>query len=62
MDIDLTELVILGVLILIAISGLFLASAGGGVYGLGLAMFVIAVVVGFWWVKRYYDRVDAGRH
>jgi membrane protein implicated in regulation of membrane protease activity len=62
MDIDLTELVILGVLILIAIAGLFLASAGGGVYGLGLAMFVIAVVVGFWWVKRYYDRIDAGRH
>jgi O-antigen/teichoic acid export membrane protein len=62
MDIDLTELVVLAVLILIAIIGLFLASAGGGVYGLGLAIFVVAVIAGFWWVKRYYDRVDAGRH
>jgi len=62
MDIDLTELVILAVLILVAIAGLFLAGTGGGVYGLGLAMFVIAVVAGFWWVKRYYDRIDAGRH
>jgi membrane protein implicated in regulation of membrane protease activity len=62
MDIDLTELVVLGVLILIAIVGLFLASAGGGVYGLGLALFVVAVIAAFWWVKRYYDRLDAGRH
>jgi len=62
MDIDTTDLVILAVLILIAIVGLFLASAGGGVYGLGLALFVVAVIAGFWWVKRYYDRIDAGRH
>jgi len=62
MDIDPTDLVILAVLILIAIVGLFLASAGGGVYGLGLALFVVAVIAGFWWVKRHYDRIDAGRH
>ncbi len=62
MDIDLTEFVVLAVLILVAIVGLFLASAGGGVYGLGLALFVVAVIASFWWVKRYYDRLDAGRH
>ncbi len=62
MDIDLTELVVLAVLIIVAVVGLFLASAGGGVYGLGLALFVIPVIGAFWWVKRYYDRVDAGRH
>jgi hypothetical protein len=61
MDIDLTDLIILAVLIGIAVVGLFLVSAGGGVYGLGLAIFVVAVIGAFWWVKRYYDRIGSGQ-
>ncbi len=47
--------------ILVAIGGLFLADAGGGAYGLGLALFAVAVIFGFWSIKRYFDRIDAGR-
>jgi membrane protein implicated in regulation of membrane protease activity len=62
MDIDLTELVVLAVVIVISVAGLFLATTGGAMYGLGLAVFVVGVIVAFWLVKRYYDRIDAGRH
>jgi hypothetical protein len=62
MDIDLTDLVILAVVIVVSVAGLFLATAGGAMYGLGLAIFVVGVIVAFWLVKRYYDRIDAGRH
>ena len=41
-------------------AGLFMAHAGGGVYGLGLALFVVGVVFVFWFIKRYFDRLDAG--
>ena len=62
MDIELTPLVVLAVAVVVAVVGLFLASAGGGVYGLGLALFVVAVIAAFWLIKNYYDRVDAGHH
>jgi hypothetical protein len=56
---DLIGWLILAITILVAIGGLFLADAGGGVYGLGLALFVVAVVFAFWFIKRFFDRVDA---
>jgi membrane protein implicated in regulation of membrane protease activity len=59
---DLIDWVILIVAVVVAIGGLFMAHAGGGVYGLGLALFVVAVVFAFWFVKRFFDRMDAGRH
>ena len=48
--------------ILIAIGSLFLIDVGGSVYGLGMALFAVAVVGGFWLIKRYFDRSDARRH
>jgi membrane protein implicated in regulation of membrane protease activity len=62
MEMDLIEWVILAVGILLAIAGLFIADAGGGVYGLGLAIFVVAVVFVLWLIKRHFDRADAARH
>ncbi len=47
--------------ILVAIGGLVLAAAGGRVYLPGLALFVLAVVFGFWSLKRHFDRIDATR-
>lgn len=47
--------------IFLAIGSLFLIAAGGGVYGLGLALFAVAVICGFWAIKRYFDRADAAR-
>jgi len=41
---------------------LLLISIAGEVYGLGIALFVVAVVFGFWYLKRMFDRVDAGHH
>jgi hypothetical protein len=48
--------------ILLAIGSLFMIEAGGQVYGLGMALFAVAVIGGFWAIKRYYDRVDSRRH
>ena len=46
--------------ILLVILGLTLASIGGGVYGLGVAIFLLSIVFGFWSIKRHFDRIDAG--
>ena len=48
--------------ILLAIGALFMIAAGGEIYGLGVALFVVAVVGGFWSVKRYFDRQEIARH
>jgi hypothetical protein len=56
------DLLILALLILIGLAGLFMISAGGTIYGLGMAVFVVAVVLGFYVIKRHYDRIDSGRH
>jgi hypothetical protein len=56
------DLLILALLILIGLAGLFMISAGGTIYGLGVAVFVVAVVLGFYVIKRHYDRIDSGRH
>ncbi len=57
-DLALIDLLILAVLILLGIGGLFMTSAGGGLYGLGLAVFVVAVVLGFYMIKRHFDRFE----
>lgn len=49
------------VAILVAIGGLFMIEAGGGVYGLGMAVFALAVIGGFWAIKRYFDNIDKQR-
>lgn len=46
----------------IALVGLVLISVAGEVYGLGIALFVVAVGFGFRWLKRMFDRADAARH
>ncbi len=46
----------------VALVALVMISAAGEVYGLGIALFVVAVVFGFYWLKRIFDRADAGRH
>lgn len=62
-DLPVAELVAILVIVAIALGGLVMASFGGTLYGLGLAIFAVAVVLGFWTIKRHYDRVDAsGRH
>lgn len=50
------------VAILVAIGALFMVATGGEVYGLGLALFAVAVIGGFWAINRYFNRLDAGRH
>lgn len=55
------DLLILALLILIGLAGLFMIAAGGAVYGLGMAVFVVAVVLGLYVIKRHYDRIDSGR-
>ena len=62
MHMDLIGWLVLVAAVVVAIGGLFMAHAGGGVYGLGLALFVVGVVFAFWFIKRYFDRLDAGRH
>ncbi|HEX5327548.1 MAG TPA: hypothetical protein VFW75_12830 [Acetobacteraceae bacterium] len=59
---ELSEWIVLLVTIIVAIFGLFLVRAGGGVYALGVAVFVLAVIFGLWFIKRHFDRIDAGRH
>lgn len=58
---DVRDFIPFVVAILVAIGALFLIDAGGAVYGLGMAVFAIAVIGGFWSVKRYFDREDARR-
>ena len=45
-----------------AVIALLLIARSGEVYGLGIALFLVAVVAGFWYLKRMFDRVDAGPH
>ncbi len=62
MEMDLVEWVIVAIGIVVTIAGLFIADAGGGVYGLGLAIFVVGVGFVLWFIKRHFDRSDAARH
>ncbi len=47
---------------IVAVIALVLISTAGEVYGLGIALFLVAVGFGFYWIKRVFDRIDAGRH
>jgi len=49
---------------LVALFGLFFAAGGdaGANYGLGLAIFGVALIYAFVLIKQYFDRTDAGRH
>lgn len=42
--------------ILVVIGALFMIKAGGAIYGLGIALFLIAIIGGFWSISRYFDR------
>lgn len=46
----------------VVLLSLILISAAGEVYGLGIALFIVAVVFAFYWIKRVFDRIDAARH
>ncbi len=59
---DVRDMMPIVVAILVAIGSLFMIDAGGGVYGLGMALFAVAVIGGFWSIKRYFDRRDIRRH
>ena len=61
---SLMQWVVLLITCLVGIFGLFLAAdAGSGtLYGIGLLVFVAAVVYAFVLVKQYFDRLDAARH
>jgi hypothetical protein len=48
--------------ILVVVLGLVFISQAGGLYGLGIALFAIGIIFGFWSIKRHFDRIDAGRH
>ncbi len=50
------------VVILVAIGALFMIETGGQLYGLGIVLFAVAVIAGFWSIKRYFDRGDVARH
>lgn len=50
------------VAILVAIGALFMITTGGQLYGLGIVLFLVAVIAGFWSIKRYFDRGDVARH
>jgi len=62
-DIPLATMTILTVLTIIGIIGLFMISAAGSLYIPGYFVFVIPVIVGFYVIKRHFDRIDrAARH
>ncbi len=46
----------------LAVVALVLISVAGEVYGLGIALFIVAVGGGFYSIKRRFDRADAGPH
>ncbi len=45
-----------------ALIALWLISTAGEVYGLGIALFAVAVVFGLYWIRRIFDRIDAAGH
>jgi hypothetical protein len=48
--------------VVLGLIALVLISVAGEVYGLGIALFIVAVVFGFYSLKRMFDRADAHRH
>lgn len=44
--------------ILVVIGALFMIRAGGAIYGLGIALFFVAIIGGFWSINRFFNRQD----
>jgi lipopolysaccharide export LptBFGC system permease protein LptF len=65
MELDPKDFIPFVVAILVAIGALFMIDAGnqggGFLYGLGMAIFALAVLGGLWSIKRLFDRVEARR-
>ncbi len=59
---DVRDMILFVLVILVAIGALFMIDTGGGWYGLGMALFAVTVIAGFWLIKRYFDRSSTGRH
>ena len=59
---DVRDMIPFVLAVLVAIGALFMIDAGGGIYGLGMALFAVAVIGGFWSIKRYFDRGGTTRH
>jgi membrane protein implicated in regulation of membrane protease activity len=57
---EVRDMLLFALVILVAIGALFMIDANGGWYGLGMALFAVAVIAGFWLIKRYFDRSSAG--
>ena len=53
---EVRDMLSFALVILVAIGALFMIDASGSWYGLGMALFAVAVVAGFWLIKRYFDR------
>lgn len=48
--------------ILVALGALFMIDTDRSPwYGIGMALFALSVILGFWSVKRYFDRIEAKR-
>ncbi|MGH7213055.1 MAG: hypothetical protein ACREF1_16535 [Acetobacteraceae bacterium] len=50
------------VAVLVAIGALFMIDTGGQLYGLGIVLFAVAVIGGFWAINRYFNEIGGGRH
>lgn len=53
---DIQDSIPFAITILVVIGALFMIKAGGAIYGLGIALFLIAIIGGFWSINRYFDR------
>ena len=60
-DVPLGEMSFCFLAIVLAVAGLVMVSFAGGWYWPGLVVFLLAVLGGFYSVKRYYDRWEAIR-
>lgn len=62
---DWTDFIPFVLAILVAIGGLFLIDAGEGgsgvAYALGMVVFALACLFGFWAIARFFDRAQARR-
>ena len=58
------EWVVLAIACVLGIVGLLLASSQGegAIYGIGLVIFVAAIIYVFSFLKRHFDRIDQARH
>lgn len=60
-EVPLGELSFCFLAIMLAVAGMVMISFAGGWYWPGVAVFILAVLGGFYSVKRYYDRWEVIR-